>query len=154
GSGLPPRGGLARGGRTLMETAVTLSDGLDAGLAYLRFWLAMGFTALATVFWFSLTLFGLLIPGESGLRWQLLSARGWAASILWAARCPVEVTRLSREVPEGGFLYFANHASVLDILALFVALKETPFVFAAKRELFKVPFIGWHLRLAGYVEVD
>src|SRR5216684_6335 len=39
-------------------------------------------------------------------------------------------------------------------LALFVALKKTPFVFAAKRELFRVPFIGWHLRLAGYVEVD
>src|SRR6185503_10489260 len=43
---------------------------------------------------------------------------------------------------------------MLDILALFVALKDTPFVFAAKKELFRVPFIGWHLRLGGYVEVD
>ena len=45
-------------------------------------------------------------------------------------------------------------ANVLSCLALFVALSDTPFVFAAKRELFSVPFIGWHLRLAGYVEVD
>ncbi|MGZ6126396.1 MAG: lysophospholipid acyltransferase family protein, partial [Myxococcales bacterium] len=69
-------------------------------------------------------------------------------------RCPVVVTWLLDAQPRGGFLYFSNHHSMLDILALFVALKDTPFVFAAKRELFKVPFIGWHLRLAGYVEVD
>ena len=137
-----------------MDAAVAPSEGLDAGLAYARFWLAMAFTAAATVFWFSMTLFGLLVPGDAGRRWQLLCARSWARSILWAARCPVEVERLSNDTPKGGFLYFANHASVLDILALFVALRKTPFVFAAKRELFKVPFIGWHLRLAGYVEVD
>jgi len=66
----------------------------------------------------------------------------------------VLVTRLLDAPPRGGFLYFSNHHSILDILALFVALKDTPFVFAAKKELFRVPFIGWHLRLAGYVEVD
>jgi 1-acyl-sn-glycerol-3-phosphate acyltransferase len=130
------------------------ADSVDALLAYARFWLAMAFTAVDTVVMFTLTLFGLLIPGEAGRRWQLICARTWAAGILWASRCPVMVTRLSSDVPQGGFLYFSNHASILDILALFVALEETPFVFAAKRELFRVPFIGWHLRLAGYVEVD
>jgi 1-acyl-sn-glycerol-3-phosphate acyltransferase len=127
---------------------------LDALAAYARFWLAMAWTAVDTVVMFTLTLFGLLVPGESGRRWQLFCARTWAAGILWAARCPVVVTRLSDDVPQGGFLYFSNHESILDILALFVALKKTPFVFAAKRELFRVPFIGWHLRLAGYIEVD
>lgn len=127
---------------------------LDALLAYARFWLAMAFTAVWTVVCFTGTLFGLLVPGDAGRRWQLYCARTWAAGILRAARCPVQVTRLSRAVPAGGFLYFSNHASMLDILALFVALEDTPFVFAAKRELFRVPFIGWHLRLAGYVEVD
>jgi 1-acyl-sn-glycerol-3-phosphate acyltransferase len=137
------------------DAVIHSSDPLDVGLAYARFWLAMAFTVFATVFWFSMTLFGLVIPGDRGRRWQLFCARSWGASILWAARCPVRVERTSDEpAPEGGFLYFANHHSVLDILALFVALKETPFVFAAKRELFKVPFIGWHLRLAGYIEVD
>ncbi len=130
------------------------AERVDALLAYLRFWIAMSFTAVWTVVMFTMTLFGLLVPGEPGRRWQLWCARTWAAGILWTTRCPVDVTRLSAEVPKGGFLFFSNHASMLDILALFVALKETPFVFAAKRELFKVPFIGWHLRLAGYVEVD
>jgi 1-acyl-sn-glycerol-3-phosphate acyltransferase len=135
--------------------ALQSQDALGIALAYLRFWLAMVFTVIATVFWFSMTLFGLLIPGDRGRRWQLFCARSWGGSILWASRCPVVVRDISGEPrPEGGFLYFANHHSLLDILALCVALKETPFVFAAKRELFRWPFIGWHLRLAGYVEVD
>jgi 1-acyl-sn-glycerol-3-phosphate acyltransferase len=127
---------------------------LDHAFAYARFWLAMTWTVFATVFFFTLTLFGLLIPGDAGRRWQLWCARTWAASILAAARCPVVVLRPLEAPPQGGFLYFSNHHSMLDILALFVALKDTPFVFAAKRELFKVPFIGWHLRLAGHLEVD
>jgi 1-acyl-sn-glycerol-3-phosphate acyltransferase len=129
------------------------AESLDATLAYARFWLAMAFTAFWTVLIFTMTLFGLLVPGDAGRRWQLFWPRVWGGGILWAARCPVVVTWLA-EPPRGGFLYFSNHQSILDILALFVALRETPFVFAAKRELFKVPFIGWHLRLAGYVEVD
>lgn len=137
-----------------MDVTLSQAEQVDALLAYARFWLAMAFTIVFTVVMFTLTLFGLLVPGESGRRWQLFCARTWAAGILWAARCPVVTTRLSDEVPAGGFLYFSNHSSMLDILALEVALHETPFVFAAKRELFKVPFIGWHLRLAGYVEVD
>jgi 1-acyl-sn-glycerol-3-phosphate acyltransferase len=131
-----------------------VQERLDAVLAWARFWLAMAFTVVWTVICFTMTLFGLLVPGDAGRRWQLWCARVWAGGILKAARCPVEVTRLSQDVPQGGFLYFSNHASMLDILALFVALKDTPFVFAAKRELFYVPCIGWHLRLAGYVEVD
>jgi len=137
-----------------MDLTLKKSADADVALAYLRFWLAMAWTVFATVLFFTLTLFGVLVPGDAGRRWQLWCARTWAASILAAARCPVVVTRLLQATPRGGFVYFSNHHSMLDILALFVALKDTPFVFAAKKELFRVPFIGWHLRLAGYVEVD
>ena len=141
-----------------MESENTLDaarpEGLDAMLAYLRFWLAMGFTAVWTVGCFSFACVGLLLPQRQGRRVQFLAARTWASGILWAARCPVEVERLAPPPQGTGFLYFSNHSSILDILALFVALSDTPFVFAAKRELFKIPFIGWHLRLAGFVEVD
>lgn len=137
-----------------MDFTLQQSEQVEAALAYVRFWVAMAYTVVATVVMFTLTLLGLLVPGEAGRRWQLFCARTWAAGILRAARCPVVVTRLSTPPSQGGFLYFSNHSSMLDILALFVALKDTPFVFAAKKELFRVPFIGWHLRLAGYVEVD
>src|SRR3954471_24323773 len=107
------------------------AEGFDATLAYLRFWLAMAFTAFWTVFVFTMTLFGLLIPGDGGRRWQLFWPRVWGGGILWAARCPLEVTKLAPPPQGTGFIYFSNHQSVLDILALFVALKNTPFVFAA-----------------------
>jgi len=136
------------------HTLSTQNEALEAALAYARFWLAMAWTVFATVVMFTAATLGLLVPGDASRRWQSFCARCWAAGILRAARCPVQVTKLSEHAPEGGFLYFSNHSSMLDILALFVALKETPFVFATKKELFKVPFIGWHLRLAGFVEVD
>jgi 1-acyl-sn-glycerol-3-phosphate acyltransferase len=126
-------------------------DSLSAGLAYLRFWAAMAFSAVATLVAVFTFLLGYL--ARASPRWAYRCARCWARSILWVARCPVEV-ELTAPPPEGGFFYFANHQGILDILALFVALERTPFVFAAKRGLFLVPVMGWYLRLARYVEVD
>lgn len=122
-------------------------------LAYLRFWAALVWTLIMTFLAFSGTLAAYAMPRAQGRRWLMRCQRFWGAGILWATRCPVEVEFLEPP-PQGGFLYFSNHQGVLDILALFVALDRTPFVFAAKRELYRWPFIGWHLRLAGFVEVD
>jgi 1-acyl-sn-glycerol-3-phosphate acyltransferase len=43
----------------------------------------------------------------------------------------------------------ANHASLVDILVLFDLFR--PFKWVSKRENFKIPFIGWNMRLNGYV---
>lgn len=57
-------------------------------------------------------------------------------------------------VPRGdSFVYASNHQSMLDILVLGAVLPGD-FKWAAKRELMKVPFLGWHLALAGHVPVD
>jgi len=77
----------------------------------------------------------------------------WSRVILWAARCPVDA-QFEARLPEGGFLLFANHQSTLDIIALFIVMKDRPIAFATKRELFSVPVIGWYLRVAGFIEVD
>src|SRR5438552_17216162 len=105
-----------------MDATLQRSDPLDALLAYTRFWLAMAWTVLSTVVIFTLTLFGLLMPGSAARRWHGFCARIWAAGILRVARCPLVVTRLLEQPPQGGFLYFSNHHSILDILALFVVL--------------------------------
>lgn len=131
------------------------SDGaLSLLLAWARFWVAMAWTCLASALAATLAALGLLMPRDLARRWQSLCAVAWAGSILWLARCPVETTFLPGERPRRAFIYASNHSSILDILALFLALRDTPFVFAAKKELFKIPFIGWHLRIAGFVEVD
>jgi 1-acyl-sn-glycerol-3-phosphate acyltransferase len=49
----------------------------------------------------------------------------------------------------GGAVLVANHASLVDILALFSLFR--PFKWVAKASLFKVPFVGWNMWLNGYV---
>src|SRR6516165_4464167 len=50
-------------------------------------------------------------------------------------------------------VYVVNHLSALDIPVLYLYL---PFQFRilAKRELFRYPFMGWHLRRSGQIPVD
>jgi 1-acyl-sn-glycerol-3-phosphate acyltransferase len=49
----------------------------------------------------------------------------------------------------GGAVLVANHASLIDILVLFDLFR--PFKWVSKAEIFRVPVIGWNMRLNGYV---
>ena len=51
----------------------------------------------------------------------------------------------------GGAVLVANHASLIDILVLFDLFR--PFKWVSKAEIFKVPLIGWNMRLNGYVRL-
>jgi 1-acyl-sn-glycerol-3-phosphate acyltransferase len=51
----------------------------------------------------------------------------------------------------GPAVIVANHASLVDILVLFDLLR--PFKWVSKHENFKIPFIGWNMRLNGYVSL-
>jgi 1-acyl-sn-glycerol-3-phosphate acyltransferase len=77
-------------------------------------------------------------------RWCQTSARGLAIEV---------VAEGTHDIPKGAFVYCSNHQSLLDILVLGSVL-EGDFKWAAKRSLMKIPFLGWHLRLAGHVPVD
>jgi 1-acyl-sn-glycerol-3-phosphate acyltransferase len=77
-------------------------------------------------------------------RWCQVSAR--------ALNIAVHAEGVER-VPRGAFVYCSNHQSILDILVLGGALPGD-FKWAAKRSLMKIPFLGWHLQLAGHVPVD
>lgn len=78
-------------------------------------------------------------------RWCQVSARGLNIEV---------ITDGTENVPaNGSFVYCSNHQSLLDVLVLGGALPGD-FKWAAKRELFKIPFLGWHLALAGHVPVE
>jgi 1-acyl-sn-glycerol-3-phosphate acyltransferase len=77
-------------------------------------------------------------------RWCQTSARG--------LNIDIEVTGVEN-VPNGAYVYCSNHQSLLDVLVLGAVLPGD-FKWAAKRELLKIPFLGWHLKLAGHVPVD
>jgi 1-acyl-sn-glycerol-3-phosphate acyltransferase len=51
--------------------------------------------------------------------------------------------------PEKTYVLVANHQSLGDILVLFGLFKH--FKWVSKREIFRVPFIGWNMRMNDYV---
>ena len=50
-------------------------------------------------------------------------------------------------------IFFANHASLLDPPLIISTLPDHP-VFIAKRELGRVPVLGWAIKLAGFILID
>ena len=51
------------------------------------------------------------------------------------------------------YVFCVNHQSHMDIPVVLAAL-PIPFRFAAKKELFRIPFLGWHLRRSGHIAID
>ncbi len=80
-------------------------------------------------------------------------ARFWSWLILKTAMCPLEVSGLENLDLTRPRVYAANHLSALDIPVLYAGL-PMQFRIMAKRELFRYPFLGWHLRRSGQVAVD
>jgi len=89
---------------------------------------------------------------DTGGRWQHLWARTWSWLILKTSRVRVRVEGLEN-VPKETAIYCANHQSAMDIPILFVHL-PVQFRFLAKRPLFNLPFLGWHLYRSGHIPVD
>ncbi|HSN99079.1 MAG TPA: lysophospholipid acyltransferase family protein [Candidatus Nanopelagicales bacterium] len=86
-------------------------------------------------------------------RASLWAMRRWCQSSARAINIGVHATGLENVPTSGSFVYCANHQSLLDILVLGSVLPGD-YKWAAKRELLKIPFLGWHLKLAGHVPVD
>jgi 1-acyl-sn-glycerol-3-phosphate acyltransferase len=80
-------------------------------------------------------------------------ARLWSRLILRTSSAPLTVEGLQRIDPSQPAIYTANHSSALDIPVLYVGL-PFPFRILAKSELFRLPFLGWHLRRSGQIPID
>jgi 1-acyl-sn-glycerol-3-phosphate acyltransferase len=80
-------------------------------------------------------------------------ARLWSGMILWTIGAQVQVEGLKQIDKSKAYIYAVNHLSALDIPVLY---KYLPFQFRilAKKELFRYPFMGWHLRRSGQIAVD
>ena len=142
-----------------METASTApaKKGLPNEKAsyYLSYMRSLVFTNpliyLYTVGCGTLSLGGSIV--DSGGRWQHKCARWWSWLILKTSGIRVSVYGLENVNPLDTVIYCANHPSAMDIPILFANL-PVQFRFLAKRSLFHVPFLGWHLRRSGHIPVD
>jgi 1-acyl-sn-glycerol-3-phosphate acyltransferase len=80
-------------------------------------------------------------------------ARWWCRLVAWTIFVRIRVHGADRVRPDQAYVYMANHASLIDTAALFAYL-PFPFRIMANRELFWVPFMGWHLWAAGHFPID
>ena len=80
-------------------------------------------------------------------------ARIWGKMLLAVSFVRVRAEGLEKLDPKANYVFVSNHGSYLDIPALLSVL-QYQFRFFAKKGLFKIPFLGWHLRWAGHLPVD
>jgi 1-acyl-sn-glycerol-3-phosphate acyltransferase len=105
---------------------------------------------VATIFFASISMFVSLFD-RTGRR-QAAIARAWSKVLL--AVCGVRVRMQGREkiAPDGSYIFASSHASYMDTPVILANI-PVQFRFLAKKGLFSVPFLGWHLTRAGHVPV-
>jgi len=79
--------------------------------------------------------------------------RAWSRINLSAVGARVRWERLDLARAHAPCIYVSNHQSNVDIWALIAVLpKRTRFV--AKQSLFKVPILGWAMRVSDFIPID
>lgn len=93
------------------------------------------------------------IPGVALLQQRL--ARLWGRICVWGSGCPVRIVGLDRIDTDDRFIVMANHQSALDIPLLMAVIPATwRTVFWAKQSLFRIPVLGWAMRMLGHMPID
>src|SRR5690349_20375652 len=83
----------------------------------------------------------------------LALARLWARVLLGAPGVKVEVVQHAPLDPKRPYVFMANHASMIDIWAVFVGV-PVPLRFIAKKQLGKIPLFGWAMRAGRFIFID
>jgi 1-acyl-sn-glycerol-3-phosphate acyltransferase len=79
--------------------------------------------------------------------------RVWSAVVLGVPGVKVEVTLRAQLDPKRPYVFMANHASMVDIWAMFVGV-PVPVRFIAKKQLGRIPVFGWAMRAGRFVFID
>ena len=116
------------------------------------FWLiAMPIFALATILTASIVIIGCLMGGERYFSYY--------PGVLWAriacvlTLCPVSI-KGRENIREGqSYVFVSNHQGAYDIFLIYGYL-SAPIKWMMKKELAKIPFVGFACRMAGFIFVD
>ncbi len=107
--------------------------------------------AFSTFFWGTASIAGSLFSGTG--RFQHFCMRRWAKDNLLLSRARVRIEGLENVARDRPMIFVANHSGLHDILSL-AAFLPVQFRWIAKKSLFSVPFMGWHMRRSGYIPID
>jgi 1-acyl-sn-glycerol-3-phosphate acyltransferase len=106
---------------------------------------------LSTAFWATVSIIASLVSGQGKI--QHYCMKRWSRDNLWLSRARVEIHGMENVARKGTQLYVANHSGLHDILSLSANL-PIQFRWVAKKSLFRVPFMGWHMARSGYIPID
>jgi 1-acyl-sn-glycerol-3-phosphate acyltransferase len=89
---------------------------------------------------------------DKGGRKQVAIARFWSKVLLKIAGVKMSVEGVDKIDRNRGYVFVSNHVSFMDTP---VVLAHIPvqFRFLAKKGLFSIPFLGYHLKRAGHLPV-
>lgn len=86
-------------------------------------------------------------------RKQHWCARVWCRLIARTAGARVRVHGAEHIKPGRSYVFLSSHQSYMDIPAMLGYLPAQLRI-AAKKSLFRIPFMGWHLTRAGHIPID
>jgi len=84
---------------------------------------------------------------------SLYVARYWSRFIFFGVGIKVKITGVENIPDNQAVIFAANHQSTMVIPAMFGYL-PVQFRIMAKKILFMIPFLGWHLYLSGNIPID
>ena len=111
-------------------------------------WLFIG---IDTVFWGIISITSALYNPSGRVAHYCM--RSWSRDILWFCRIRVHVEGVENVMPDRVQIFAPNHSSHFDIFILNRVL-PVRFGWVAKAVLFKIPFVGWHMKLNRYISID
>jgi 1-acyl-sn-glycerol-3-phosphate acyltransferase len=119
---------------------------------------------LSTLFWVFITVSSIMIFPVAFLVWALTAPFDrrklvlhrftcfWASIYSWLNPAwPVTVVGREKIRPGVAYVMVSNHLSLLDILVLFRLFRH--FKWVSKVENFRIPCVGWNMRLNDYIEL-
>lgn len=120
-------------------------------LNYLHSLIAIPLIYLYTIIMGSLSLaLSLYDPGGRRQHW---CARNWCRLIARTSGARVRVYGAEHIRPDTSYVFLSTHQSYMDIPAMLGYLPAQLRI-AAKKILFRIPFMGWHLWRAGHIPID
>jgi 1-acyl-sn-glycerol-3-phosphate acyltransferase len=110
------------------------------------------YTVLWSAGWILAALVVRVVTGDSRIP-LAMAHRYWAPGLLWKSVMRLKVKGLENVDFSRPHFFAANHQSFLDIAVLYAVL-PVPLLFVLKKELVRVPFLGWYVSAMEMILVD
>jgi 1-acyl-sn-glycerol-3-phosphate acyltransferase len=112
--------------------------------------------AIPLIYFYTIVMGGLSLllsfVDHDGLK-QHWCAKIWCRLIAATTRTKVRVHGIENIRPGVSYVFLSTHQSYMDIPAM-LGFLPAQLRIAAKKSLFRIPFMGWHLARAGHIPID